>query len=161
MRAHESGHYWPGLGRIAAGRGGTADEDRLALLADNVFIARQIAEALRGYEGLVVVVTNPVDVLTQVVTEHSGLPAERVLGTGTLLDCAFRDSRSVLTVSRMHADIAGAGPVALSLPTVVGRAGGIQPVHPDMDAWEREALANSAQVLQQAYRDATGAERPQ
>jgi L-lactate dehydrogenase len=35
-----------------------------------------------------VVVTNPVDVLTQIVTESSGLPPSRVLGTGTMLDTA-------------------------------------------------------------------------
>jgi L-lactate dehydrogenase len=37
---------------------------------------------------VVVMVTNPVDVLTQVMTEASGLPPERVLGTGTMLDTA-------------------------------------------------------------------------
>lgn len=73
---------------IAAGRGGTADEDRLALLRDNVAIVRGIGEALRGYGGLVVVVTNPVDVLTRVALEASDLPPSRVLGTGTLLDTA-------------------------------------------------------------------------
>ena len=43
---------------------------------------------LVGFEGTVVLVTNPVDVLTQVMAEASGLPPERVLGTGTMLDTA-------------------------------------------------------------------------
>ncbi|HEX6265700.1 MAG TPA: L-lactate dehydrogenase, partial [Burkholderiales bacterium] len=47
-----------------------------------------IGEALRGYRGLVLVVANPVDVLTQVVREASGLPPERVIGSGTMLDTA-------------------------------------------------------------------------
>ena len=73
---------------ITAGRGGAPGEDRLALLADNVRIMRQIGSGFSGYGGTIVVVTNPVDVMTHVITEASGLPAERVLGTGTLLDTA-------------------------------------------------------------------------
>lgn len=73
---------------IAAGRGGKAHESRLELLRDNAATARGIGEALRGYRGLVLVVTNPVDVLTKVVRDASGLPAERVIGSGTMLDTA-------------------------------------------------------------------------
>jgi len=73
---------------IAAGRGGRPEETRLALLRDNAGTAREIGESLRGYRGLVVVVTNPVDVLTTVVRESAGLPPERVIGTGTMLDTA-------------------------------------------------------------------------
>jgi L-lactate dehydrogenase len=73
---------------IAAGRGGRANETRLDLLRDNAATARDIGTALAGYRGLVVVVTNPVDVLTQVVQQSSALAAERVIGTGTMLDTA-------------------------------------------------------------------------
>lgn len=73
---------------IAAGRGGKAHESRLDLLRDNAATARGIGEALHGYRGLVLVVTNPVDVLTQVVRDASGLPPERVIGSGTMLDTA-------------------------------------------------------------------------
>jgi L-lactate dehydrogenase len=73
---------------IAAGRGGKPGESRLALLRDNAKTARELGQRLRGYRGLVVVVTNPVDVLTHVVAHSSGLPAERVIGTGTMLDTA-------------------------------------------------------------------------
>lgn len=71
---------------VAAGRGGAAGGDRLQLLAGNVEIMRQIGTALQAYRGCVVVVTNPVDVMTWVLTESSGLPPERVIGTGTMLD---------------------------------------------------------------------------
>ena len=73
---------------VAAGRGGKAGESRLDLLRDNAKILRELGTKLRGYRGLVVVVTNPVDVLTYVVSESSGLPPERVVGTGTMLDTA-------------------------------------------------------------------------
>jgi L-lactate dehydrogenase len=73
---------------VAAGRGGKPNESRLDLLRDNARILRELGAKLRGYRGLVVVVTNPVDVLTWVVAESSGLPPERVMGTGTMLDTA-------------------------------------------------------------------------
>ena len=96
---------------IAAGRGGSPDEDRLALLKDTAAIARTLGGQLKGYEGLVVLVTNPVDVLTQIVTETSGLPPSRVIGTGTLLDTARL--RQVLAVElqldprSIHAQVVG------------------------------------------------------
>ncbi len=73
---------------IAAGRGSRPGESRLDLLRETGALARTLGRALTGARGLVVVVTNPVDVLTQIVTESSGLPPERVIGTGTMLDTA-------------------------------------------------------------------------
>jgi L-lactate dehydrogenase len=73
---------------IAAGRGGTAQQTRLDLLRENAAIVRELAAELQGYGGIVVIVTNPVDVLTYVFREGSGLPASRVIGTGTMLDTA-------------------------------------------------------------------------
>lgn len=73
---------------IAAGRGGGPTESRLDLLRDNAAIVRSIATRLTGMRGLVVVVTNPVDIMTHVATEASGLPPARVIGTGTMLDTA-------------------------------------------------------------------------
>ena len=73
---------------IAAGRASTASQSRLDLLRDNASLIRELAARFRGYAGVVVMVTNPVDVLTHVFREAAGLPAERVLGTGTMLDTA-------------------------------------------------------------------------
>jgi L-lactate dehydrogenase len=73
---------------VAAGRGGTADETRLQLLRDNARIIAGLAEEFRDYEGIAIVVTNPVDVLTRVFHQASGMTKERVVGTGTMLDTA-------------------------------------------------------------------------
>jgi len=73
---------------IAAGRGGSTGQSRLDLLRDNAGILRELANKMRGYKGLVLIVTNPVDVLTYVFTGESGLAPERVIGTGTMLDTA-------------------------------------------------------------------------
>lgn len=71
---------------IAAGRGGTADESRLELLRDNARILGDLGRRFSAYQGTVVIVTNPVDVLTYVFQRQSQLPPERVVGTGTMLD---------------------------------------------------------------------------
>lgn len=73
---------------LAAGRGGTPQQSRLDLLRDNAALARDLGARLARTRGIVVVVTNPVDVMTQLVVEASGLAPERVIGTGTMLDTA-------------------------------------------------------------------------
>lgn len=66
------------------------DVSRLDLLDKNVGIIREIVGSLRaeGFDGVLVMATNPVDVLALVAQEASGLPACRVIGTGTLIDTA-------------------------------------------------------------------------
>lgn len=73
---------------VAAGRGGDPDESRLDLLRDNAAIIASIGKALSGLRGLLVLVSNPVDVMVRIAADASGLPLERVLGTGTMLDTA-------------------------------------------------------------------------
>jgi L-lactate dehydrogenase len=73
---------------MTAGRGGKPGESRLALLRDNAEITTAVGTRLAGCSGTIVVVSNPVDVLTYVMTQVTGLPPSRVLGTGTMLDTA-------------------------------------------------------------------------
>lgn len=73
---------------VAAGRGGRPGETRLELLQENAAVIKDIGRRLRGARGTIVMVTNPVDILTKVMTEVSGLPPARVVGTGTMLDTA-------------------------------------------------------------------------
>ncbi len=73
---------------IAAGRAGGPDESRLDLNRGNARILRTIAEQLRGSRGLIVVLTNPVDVMTRVAQQASGRDPAHVIGTGTMLETA-------------------------------------------------------------------------
>lgn len=96
---------------VAAGRNGKPGESRLDLLRDNARLVADIGRLLAGFAGTVVLVTNPVDVLTQVMTTASGLPPERVLGTGTMLDTArlrqaLGEELQVATAS-IHAQVIG------------------------------------------------------
>ena len=96
---------------VAAGRGGKPGETRLDLLRDNARVVADIGRGLAGFGGIVVLVTNPVDVLTQVMTEASGLPPERVLGTGTMLDTArlrqMLGRQLNLATNSVHAQVVG------------------------------------------------------
>lgn len=73
---------------VTAGKAGVGDQSRLELLRDNIRIIRQIGQELTGFKGIIVMLTNPVDILTKVMTHASGLPPSRVIGTGTMLDTA-------------------------------------------------------------------------
>jgi L-lactate dehydrogenase len=73
---------------ISADGGERPGTSRLELLHKNASVIRDIGTQLRGACGIIVVVSNPVDVLTRIMTEASGLPAARVIGTGTMLDTA-------------------------------------------------------------------------
>lgn len=75
---------------ITAGAAQKPGETRLHLLRKNVNILKGMIEQIMasGFNGIFLVVTNPMDVLTYYTWKFSGLPAERVLGSGTVLDSA-------------------------------------------------------------------------
>lgn len=79
-----------GIVIIAAGVPQRPGESRLALLGRNAAVFRDvIARVLDAApEAVLLVASNPVDVMTQVATRLSGLPAGRVIGSGTILDTA-------------------------------------------------------------------------
>ena len=49
-------------------------------------VSKKIKEV--GFKGILIAITNPVDVVTSLYQHYTGLPKERVIGTGTLLDTA-------------------------------------------------------------------------
>ncbi len=73
---------------VTAGVGRAAGQSRLDLLATNARIVSDIGRRLRAARGVVVVVTNPVDLMTLAMVRASELPPARVIGTGTMLDTA-------------------------------------------------------------------------
>jgi L-lactate dehydrogenase len=75
---------------ITAGAAQKPGETRLDLAARNVEIFRQIVPHVVKHNpsGIILVATNPVDVLAYATWKISGLPRERVLGSGTILDTA-------------------------------------------------------------------------
>jgi L-lactate dehydrogenase len=75
---------------ITAGANQKPGETRLDLVEKNTNIFKGIVEQIMasGFDGIFLVATNPVDILTYAVWKFSGLPKERVIGSGTILDTA-------------------------------------------------------------------------
>ncbi|WP_347862750.1 L-lactate dehydrogenase [Salimicrobium sp. PL1-032A] len=75
---------------ITAGANQMPGETRLDLADKNSAVFRKIVNAVmeHSFDGIFIVATNPVDVLTYVTWKYSGVPKERVIGSGTILDTA-------------------------------------------------------------------------
>lgn len=75
---------------VTAGAGQKPGETRLDLVKKNAGILGTIIPeiAKRNYQGILLIVANPVDILTHVAQKMSGLPRNRVFGSGTVLDTA-------------------------------------------------------------------------
>ncbi len=75
---------------IAAGAGSNPGETRLDLLDRNNVVIREIVQKLKhfNFDGIILMTTNPVDVLAQIAQEESSLPPAQVIGSGTVLDTA-------------------------------------------------------------------------
>ena len=75
---------------ITAGANQAPGETRLDLVDKNIKIFKTIVDEVMksGFEGIFLVATNPVDILTYATWHFSGLPKERVIGSGTILDTA-------------------------------------------------------------------------
>ncbi len=231
---------------LAAGVGQKPGETRLELLERNTAVFRQVVGNVRqtAPDAILLIASNPVDIMTQIATRLSGLPPQRVIGSGTILDTArFRsligrhlgiapqsvhayvlgehgdsevlawsnaragsvalhsfadqvgkpltaevreeiddgvrnaayriikgkgstyfgigaglariikaiaqDQRDVLSISIVAAEVEGVKDIALSLPRIIGAAGVLADLFPELDAGEHEALKRSATLLKE------------
>src|SRR5699024_10577638 len=68
----------------------TDEETSILEVKKNTEIVKSIVDDVmaHGFNGIFLVSTNPVDIITQATWKFSGLPKERVIGSGTLLDTA-------------------------------------------------------------------------
>ena len=75
---------------LACGVGQKPGESRLKLLERNVNVFQNVVPRVLEHapDSILLVVSNPVDIMTQVVTKISSLPSQRVIGSGTILDTA-------------------------------------------------------------------------
>ena len=114
---------------ITAGRNRRPGESRLDMIADNLSILRQVTDNIKEYytRGVIMVVSNPVDILTYKVAEWMGLPNGIVFGTGCILDT----SRLVRAIS----DYTGIGIPAIKC-NIVGEHGDTQ-----FPLWSRLSIA--------------------
>lgn len=73
---------------ITAGVSQNDEETRLSAVTKNTEIVQSIVSGVMegGFNGIFLISTNPVDIITHAAWKFSGLPKERVIGTGTMLD---------------------------------------------------------------------------
>ncbi|MDD3113512.1 MAG: L-lactate dehydrogenase [Candidatus Izemoplasmatales bacterium] len=102
-----------GLVVITAGVNQKEGESRIDLLKRNALIMKSVVHQVMasGFAGIILVASNPVDILTYVAWKDSGLDASKVIGSGTLLDTArlrYEISRKIsIDVRNVHAYIMG------------------------------------------------------
>lgn len=73
---------------ITAGANQKPDETRLDLIKKNAAIMKSIVGEIkkRDFGGILLIVSNPIDILTLIALKESGYPSNRVIGSGTVLD---------------------------------------------------------------------------
>ena len=79
-----------GIVIVTAGANQKPEETRLDLVNKNVAVYQSIIPEIskRGFEGILLVVSNPVDILTYAAVKIGGFPERKVIGSGTVLDTA-------------------------------------------------------------------------
>lgn len=98
---------------LAAGVGQKPGESRLSLLARNAAVFQTVIDAILAVvpDPILLIATNPVDIMTTIAHRLSGLPAQRVIGSGTILDTArFRSLLSQhlgIATQSIHAYVLG------------------------------------------------------
>ncbi len=75
---------------ITAGTAQKPGQSRLDMTATNARIMKSVCENIMksGFDGILIVASNPVDVMSYAAYRVSGLPAHKVIGSGTILDTA-------------------------------------------------------------------------
>lgn len=147
---------------ITAGSSQKPGETRLHLLKKNAEIVGSIAEdvARSGCSGVMLVVSNPVDVLTYVALKRSGWERGRVIGSGTVLDSArFRHLLSKqcgIDVHNVHAYFLGEhGDTEFAAWSMTHMAGikidDYCPLCHDCEGWKEKRKLVEQQVRDSAY----------
>jgi len=148
---------------ITAGSAQRPGETRLQLLQKNADIVGGIAESVARHEcrGVMLIVTNPVDVLTWVALKRSGWERNRVIGSGTVLDSArlryLLGNHCGVDVHNVHAYILGEHGdsefAAWSMTNVAGiKIDDYCPICNKCSDWKAERAHIEQQVREAAYK---------
>lgn len=115
---------------VTAGRNRRPNETRLDMASDNIKIAESTVSEMGKYykQGVILVVSNPVDVITHYIAKEMNLPEGRVFGTGCILD----SSRLISLIS----EYVGLTPEFISA-TIVGEHGNSQ-----VALWDEVKVSN-------------------
>lgn len=147
---------------ITAGAATHGDESRLTVKGLNAEIVRLCVRDLMaaGFDGVILVAANPVDLMTWVAQKESGLPSHRVIGTGTLLDSnrlrAALARQFHIAPSSIDAMILGEHGDTSFAALSIARIGGIPLAQFPADGAPIQSAALNGQVRAAAYKIITG-----
>jgi L-lactate dehydrogenase len=85
---------------LSAGVPRKPGQTRLDTMGDSIAVMKQIVDPLKtsGFQGILICISNPADIIADFMRKHTGFPANQVFSTGTSLDTArFRRTMSELT----------------------------------------------------------------
>jgi L-lactate dehydrogenase len=147
---------------VTAGAAQQKGETRLDLLKKNALIIRSIMKDITdaGSQGIVLIVSNPVDILTYVALKESGWDRSRVIGSGTVLDTArfkyLLSTHCQVDVHNVHAYILGEHGDSEFAAWSMTHMGGIPwkqycPLCRDCGDWEEERNNIEQEVRDSAY----------
>ncbi len=98
---------------VASGVGRKPGDTRLDLARNNINIIKSVAENIKPYYGdaLILMVANPVDILTYVMAQELGISENKIFGTGTTLDTArfkyYLSEELELCINNVHGYVIG------------------------------------------------------
>ena len=139
---------------ICAGANQNAGETRMDLINKNSKIFKSIVGSVmeNGFNGIFLVATNPLDVMTYLTWKYSSLPAHKIIGSGTILDTArlryLIGNRLNINPKNVHAYVVGEHGDSEFVPWSNATIG-IQPIKKFIEEAELEIIKN--QVKDAAY----------
>lgn len=149
---------------ITAGRGVRDGETRLDCLKANYGILKSIVGGMQPIKksAVIIVVSNPCDVLAYFVWQFSGLPANQVIGSGTLLDTTRLRAKVAQTVGMtpdsIHYTMLGEHGDAMFPATSLATIAGVPLTKwPGMDKMDMEELEESIRIKGRLIREKKGA----
>jgi len=138
---------------VTLGRARKPGQSRIELVQGNVDIIKNVMPQVVSYapDAIYIIVSNPVDVLTYAVQEITGLPKERVIGTGTLLDSSRLRSilaeRAKVSPSNVHGYVFGEHGDSSFVPWSLTSIAGMP-----LEEYDANTFANKQDEIQEEVR---------
>lgn len=138
---------------VTLGKARQAGQSRIELVQNNVDIIKNVMPKIVSYapDAIYIVVSNPVDVITYVIQKITGLPKERVIGTGTLLDSSrlrtILAQRAQINPGNVHGYVLGEHGDSSFVPWSLASIAGME-----LETYDAQKFLNEYDKIQEEVR---------
>lgn len=138
---------------VTLGKARQAGQSRIELVQNNVDIIKNVMPQIVSYapDAIYIVVSNPVDVLTYAIQKITGLPKERVIGTGTLLDSSrlrtILAQRAQINPGNVHGYVLGEHGDSSFVPWSLASIAGME-----LETYDEQKFLNEYDKIQEEVR---------